>query len=111
MVRTATEKAKELRPDLLIDGEMQLDAAIVESVASQKAPNSKVAGKANVLVFPDLQAGNIGYKLVQRFAKAEAIGPICQGFAKPINDLSRGCSSEDIVKVVAITAVQAQSSK
>lgn len=110
-VRTATEKAKELRPDLLIDGEMQLDSAIVESVASQKAPNSKVAGKANVLVFPDLQAGNIGYKLVQRFAKAEAIGPICQGFAKPINDLSRGCSSEDIVKVVAITAVQAQSSK
>ncbi|MBS5985619.1 phosphate acetyltransferase [Clostridium sp.] len=110
-VRTATEKAKELRPDLLIDGEMQLDAAIVESVASQKAPNSKVSGKANVLVFPDLQAGNIGYKLVQRFAKAEAIGPICQGFAKPINDLSRGCSSEDIVKVVAITAVQAQSSK
>lgn len=110
-VRTATEKAKELRPDLLIDGEMQLDVAIVESVASQKAPNSKVAGKANVLVFPDLQAGNIGYKLVQRFAKAEAIGPICQGFAKPINDLSRGCSSEDIVKVVAITAVQAQSSK
>ena len=110
-VRTATEKAKELRPDLLIDGEMQLDAAIVESVASQKAPNSKVAGKANVLVFPDLQAGNIGYKLVQRFAKAEAIGSICQGFAKPINDLSRGCSSEDIVKVVAITAVQAQSSK
>lgn len=110
-VRTATEKAKELRPDLLIDGEMQLDAAIVESVANQKAPNSKVAGKANVLVFPDLQAGNIGYKLVQRFAKAEAIGPICQGFAKPINDLSRGCSSEDIVKVVAITAVQAQSSK
>ena len=110
-VRTATEKAKELRPGLLIDGEMQLDAAIVESVASQKAPNSKVAGKANVLVFPDLQAGNIGYKLVQRFAKAEAIGPICQGFAKPINDLSRGCSSEDIVKVVAITAVQAQSSK
>ena len=110
-VRTATEKAKELRTDLLIDGEMQLDAAIVESVASQKAPNSKVAGKANVLVFPDLQAGNIGYKLVQRFAKAEAIGPICQGFAKPINDLSRGCSSEDIVKVVAITAVQAQSSK
>ena len=110
-VRTATEKAKELRPDLLIDREMQLDAAIVESVASQKAPNSKVAGKANVLVFPDLQAGNIGYKLVQRFAKAEAIGPICQGFDKPINDLSRGCSSEDIVKVVAITAVQAQSNK
>jgi phosphate acetyltransferase len=110
-VRNATEKAKELRPDLLIDGELQLDAAIVQKVADQKAPNSKVAGKANVLVFPDLQAGNIGYKLVQRFANAEAIGPICQGFAKPINDLSRGCSYEDIVKVVAITAVQAQSAK
>ena len=108
-VRVATEKAKEMRPDLLIDGELQLDAAIVKEVASQKAPNSKVAGNANVLVFPDLQAGNIGYKLVQRFANAEAIGPVCQGFAKPINDLSRGCSVEDIVKVVAITAVQAQS--
>jgi phosphate acetyltransferase len=108
-VRTATEKAKELRPDLQIDGELQLDAAIVQKVADQKAPNSKVAGKANVLVFPDLQAGNIGYKLVQRFANAEAIGPICQGFAKPINDLSRGCSSDDIVNVVALTAVQAQS--
>ena len=110
-VRNATEKAKELRPDLNIDGELQLDAAIVEKVAAQKAPNSKVAGKANVLVFPDLQAGNIGYKLVQRFANAEAIGPICQGFAKPINDLSRGCNSDDIVKVVAITAVQAQATK
>lgn len=107
-VRTATERAKELRPDLNIDGELQLDAAIVKKVAEQKAPNSKVAGAANVLIFPDLQAGNIGYKLVQRFANAEAIGPICQGFDKPINDLSRGCSSEDIVKVVAITAVQAQ---
>ncbi|MPQ44166.1 phosphate acetyltransferase [Clostridium tarantellae] len=107
-VRTATEKAKELRPDLLIDGEMQLDAAIVKKVASQKAPNSKVAGNANVLIFPDLQAGNIGYKLVQRFANAEAIGPVCQGFAKPINDLSRGCSADDIVNVVALTAVQAQ---
>ena len=110
-VRTATEKAKELRPDLQIDGELQLDAAIVQKVADQKAPNSKVAGKANVLVFPDLQAGNIGYKLVQRFANAEAIGPVCQGFAKPINDLSRGCSSEDIVNVVALTAVQAQNIK
>ena len=107
-VRKATEIAKELRPDLNIDGEVQLDAAIVEKVANQKAPNSKVAGKANVLVFPDLQAGNIGYKLVQRFANAEAIGPVCQGFAKPINDLSRGCSVEDIVGVVAITCVQAQ---
>lgn len=107
-VRNATAKAKEIRPDLLIDGELQLDAAIVNEVAKQKAPNSEVAGKANVLVFPDLQAGNIGYKLVQRFAKAKAVGPICQGFAKPINDLSRGCSVQDIVDVVAITAVQAQ---
>ncbi len=107
-VRMATELAKKLRPDLLIDGEMQLDAAIVESVAKQKAPNSKVSGKANILIFPDLQSGNIGYKLVQRFANAEAIGPICQGFDKPINDLSRGCSVEDIVNVVALTAVQAQ---
>lgn len=110
-VRKATEIAKELRPDLLIDGELQLDAAIVESVAAQKAPNSKVAGKANVLIFPDLQSGNIGYKLVQRFANADAIGPMCQGFAKPINDLSRGCSADDIVNVVALTAVQAQSIK
>ncbi len=107
-VRTATEIAKQRRPDLLIDGEMQLDAAIVKKVADQKAPNSKVAGNANVLIFPDLQSGNIGYKLVQRFAKAEAIGPVCQGFARPINDLSRGCSSDDIVNVVAVTAVQAQ---
>ncbi|WP_426349302.1 phosphate acetyltransferase [Alloiococcus sp. CFN-8] len=107
-VRTATELAKTQRPDLNIDGELQLDAAIVPKVASQKAPHSPVAGKANVLIFPDLQAGNIGYKLVQRFANAEAIGPVCQGFAKPINDLSRGCSVEDIVNVVAITALQAQ---
>lgn len=110
-VSEATKIAKELRPDLDIDGELQLDAAIVEKVANLKAPNSNVAGKANVLIFPDLQAGNIGYKLVQRFANAEAIGPICQGFAKPINDLSRGCSPEDIVNVVAITAVQAQNTK
>ena len=110
-VRKATELAKELRPDLMIDGELQLDAAIVQSVADQKAPNSKVAGKANVLIFPDLQSGNIGYKLVQRFAGAEAIGPMCQGFAKPINDLSRGCNSDDIVNVVALTAVQAQAQK
>jgi phosphate acetyltransferase len=109
-VRKATEIAKKLRPDLLIDGELQLDAAIVGKVASQKAPGSPVAGQANVLVFPDLQAGNIGYKLVQRLANADAIGPVCQGFAKPINDLSRGCNVEDIVNVVAVTAVQAQAS-
>lgn len=107
-VRNATEIAKKMRPDLDIDGELQLDAAIVERVAKLKAPGSNVAGKANVLVFPDLQTGNIGYKLVQRFANAEAIGPICQGFAKPINDLSRGCSFEDIVNVVAVTVVEAQ---
>lgn len=107
-VVNATKLAKEKRPDLKIDGELQLDAAIVKSVADLKAPNSEVAGKANVLVFPDLQAGNIGYKLVQRFANAEAIGPIIQGFAKPINDLSRGCTSDDIVNVVAVTVVQAQ---
>lgn len=109
-VRVATESAREQRPDLQIDGELQLDAAIVDKVAKQKAPNSFVAGNANILVFPDLQAGNIGYKLVQRFANAKAIGPVCQGFAKPINDLSRGCSVDDIVNVVAITAIQAQQS-
>jgi len=102
----ATELVKAQCPNLCIDGELQLDAAIVESVAKLKAPNSSVAGNANVLIFPDLQSGNIGYKLVQRFANAEAIGPICQGFNKPVNDLSRGCSIEDIVNVVAITAVQ-----
>lgn len=107
-VKNATQIVKELEPNLLIDGELQADAALVEAVGQQKSPGSEVAGKANVLIFPDLQAGNIGYKLVQRLAGAEAIGPICQGLAQPVNDLSRGCSVEDIVSVVAITAVQAQ---
>lgn len=107
-VKEATRLAKEKEPDLLVDGEMQLDAAIVPSVAKSKAPGSNVAGNANVLIFPDLNAGNIGYKIVERLAKAEAYGPICQGMAKPVNDLSRGCKAEDIAGVVAITAIQAQ---
>jgi phosphate acetyltransferase len=107
-VRLATEKVKELAPDLVVDGELQADAAIVESVSKLKSPGSPVEGKANVLIFPDLQAGNIGYKLVQRLAGAKAIGPIIQGLAKPVNDLSRGCSVDDIVNVVAIAAVKAQ---
>ena len=107
-VQEATRIVKENNPNLLLEGELQLDAALVESVASLKAPNSKVAGHANTLIFPNLDAGNIGYKLVQRLAKAEAYGPMTQGIARPVNDLSRGCSAEDIVGVVAITAVQCQ---
>ena len=105
----ATKLVKEKESNIEVDGELQLDAAIVPEVAISKAPGSNVAGKANTLIFPDLNTGNIAYKLVQRLAKAEAYGPLCQGIAKPVNDLSRGCSSDDIAGVVAITAVQAQS--
>ena len=107
-VYNAVELAHKYYPDLLVDGELQLDAAIVPEVGQQKAPGNEIAGHANVLIFPDLDAGNIGYKLVQRLAKAEAYGPITQGLGGPVNDLSRGCSADDIVGVTAITAVQAQ---
>ncbi|MCL2402820.1 MAG: phosphate acetyltransferase [Coriobacteriia bacterium] len=107
----ATRLAKEKRPDIALDGELQLDAAIVEAIGKSKAPDSKVAGKANCLIFPDLNSGNIAYKLTERLAKAEAYGPITQGIGAPVNDLSRGCSADDILGVIAVTAVQAADQK
>ena len=104
----ATNLVKERYPEMDVDGELQLDSAIVPEVAKSKAPESKVAGQCNTLIFPDLNAGNIGYKLTQRLGKAEAYGPLCQGIAKPVNDLSRGCSAQDVAGVIAITCVQAQ---
>lgn len=110
-VKEATKLVKQNYPDIKVDGELQLDSAIIPEVAELKAKGSKIAGKCNTLIFPDINSGNIGYKLVQRLAKAEAYGPLCQGIAKPVNDLSRGCVSEDIVGVIAITAVQAQNKR
>ena len=110
-VTTALQKAKELAPDLKIDGELQADAAIVPSVGASKAPGSEIAGKANVLVFPNLEVGNIAYKLVQRIGNAQAIGPILQGIARPVNDLSRGCSVDDVYKMIAVTSNQAMAAK
>ena len=110
-VVNATRIAKEMEPGLLIDGELQADAAIIEAIGKKKAPGSSIAGKANVLIFPTMEAGNIAYKLVQRLAHAEAVGPVLQGMAAPINDLSRGCSVSDIVNLVAITANQAAGKK
>ncbi|RJP19658.1 MAG: phosphate acetyltransferase [Candidatus Omnitrophota bacterium] len=110
-VKNALKIAKEKRPDLIIDGELQGDAALIESIGKRKCPGSPVAGKANTLIFPDLDAGNIAYKLTERLAKAEAYGPLLQGLALPVNDLSRGCSANDIYNTIAITSVQAQAAK
>jgi len=110
-VISATKMAKEMAPEFMFEGELQVDAALIEAIGQKKAPGSKIAGKANVLVFPNLESGNIAYKLVERLAHAQAIGPVLQGMAAPINDLSRGCSVSDIINVIAITANQAAGMK
>jgi phosphate acetyltransferase len=108
-VAEATRSAQKMDPNLVIDGEMQADAALIPEIADRKAPGSRLEGRANILIFPSLEVGNIAYKLVQRLAHAEAIGPVLQGMASPVNDLSRGCSVDDIINVVAITACQTDS--